>query len=178
MGLFDTPNQNYGSYSNPVRYFTEVNEDQVQIIKSHCAVLEISADRVFLTSDEEIQDFIRPGIIVYYPQYNAVRNSNKEEGAEFFTVSQFIKKLVKHPKNMGSRFVKCETIEQRDEVIKYLLNLDYRKMDLPLHYTDLAILINEKLKIIIMHSNATADANEREGNYPCVIFDQFKMYMQ
>jgi hypothetical protein len=176
MGYFDTPHNGYGSHPNPVMIFTTVSDNQLIWIKALCDDLLINYERIFITGDESVTENISAGVIVYYPQYNCVRSGGHFISPQILPLHEFDKKLRKHPKHIGSMFIKSETLEQRDHVLTYFESQGYRKHTLYFGH-ELSVLVNEELKTLMVHRNERADENEREGNYHVMTYEDFKIYM-
>lgn len=178
MGFFDVPHSGYGTHPNPVTYFTTVTWMQLEYLRTYCIPLRINHERIFVTGGEEVKESLSEGIIVYYPQYNCIRAGGHISTADPIPFTEFVSKLRMHPKHMGSKFIKTNSIRERDEVIQWHVNQGYKKHPGLNFDFELAVLVNEDVKTLIVHSNKRADENLEEGNYPVMTYEEFKIYMQ
>lgn len=178
MGHFDVPNTGYGTYFSPVMIFTEVSEDDLKFIVDKCDALEINHQRwIIVTFNEIVHLKLSPGKIVYYPQYNCVRGANHFNDVDILSFDDFVSKLRKHPQHLGSMFIKTTDWPFRNTLITYFKAKGYRISEtMPLFDHELAVLVNEPLKTLMVHRNERADENAKEG-YPVMTYDEFKIYM-
>lgn len=185
MSWFDLPHNGYGTYFNPEMVFTFVGPLTMIVLKDRCKQLDINYERWFFSGKngiietEELHESLEPGIIVYYPQYNCIRNADHMTNVPITDFPNFLKLLRRHPKHLGSFFIKTKDTEFREVILTWFKTRGYRRHpDIPLFSFDLAVLIIEPLKVLMCHSNKIADENEEAGNYPTMTYEDFKIYMQ
>jgi hypothetical protein len=178
MGFFDVPHSGYGTYFNPVMIFTFVGPDRLVILKERAKELEINYERWFVGEGTDLHESLNPGIVVYFPQYNCLRNADHMTDVPITDFEEFLLLLKRHPKNVGSLFVKTIDTVSRDQVVKYWEGQGYHLFkSIPTFDHELSIHVSKPAKMLVMHSNRRADENEREG-YPVMTYEDFKIYMQ
>lgn len=180
MSFFDVPHNGYGSHPNPVMIFAYVVGDDLKYLKERCTELEINFERWFITGkeDEAIHEALNPGTIVYYPQYNCVRNADHMGKVPLIGFVEFFNILRKHPKHFGSLFIKTPDVLSRQAVIRHYEAQGYNLFkSIPTFDHELAIHISTPSKLMVTHANRRADENAEEG-YPVMTYEDFKIYMQ
>lgn len=178
MGWFDVPHTGYGTYFNPEMVFTVCNNPQLGLLKEKCKELEINYERWFVGRDVDVHEALNSGVIVYFPQYNCIRNADHFDGPRLVTFPDFCRGLRKHPKHLGSFFIKTPGVGHRLTIITWFKTRGYNiHPTIPIFDFETAVLINEPMKTLVTHRPERADENEKEG-YPVMTYEDFKIYMQ